>query len=610
MGKKVSCPVLFSLILISVIMGYFIYLAPYTTDNYVFSLDLHPGYAAFIADQAVSAEPLTFSSAFRQAKDMYFTWCGRYMGNLVVYLMFLLPHWLYSILASILFGFYILLLQMLVFGRKWRENLKPALLFILAGLVWIGVPSFGEAFLWLSVGGQFALLGQALAFLPCRFALDAPLKIRNPFYEILACMELFMAGCLIASLDYPTSAVMPVTCLACAIWIWLAAPENKRRIPWLILSETFGLSIGGLFTLMAPGNTARLALTNQTSVILYLNSSWGERILFWLRQLPDSIVTMWVSYLLLLISILALYNLYGRAFLKHVPYAAYLFLLPAVLTYGAYLFTAWPPTRAFATVSMQLIICAAIILFQNMGGLSLLAKRLLILAFSIYCGVYLLYEGQLFMRIHLFILEREKILVAHKGDIAELPPLPDFVRADRYMLLGHNWREIETDPEYWINRAIALHYGVKEVRLHPEIAVKNYNKFLSVPEKSFQDIHTEAIDRKLRASTPLAEDSPKILHYYYHGSPGILAWFPQFIANWILKWLENAKYGDLRLNLVPILFARSDISLKPDNKGHLIGDSINLSLASRNHFWLVKPGKSKFSFDVLPLKVIPKNEED
>ena len=113
---------IFGIILVAAVFFYFIWLTPYMTDNFIFSREIRPGYASFYTGEKISVSPMSIGGAFRQAWEMYFTWCGRFAGNLAVYLLFLLPRWLYCVFASLLFVFYLLLLQMCIFGREWRKN--------------------------------------------------------------------------------------------------------------------------------------------------------------------------------------------------------------------------------------------------------------------------------------------------------------------------------------------------------------------------------------------------------------------------------------------------------------------------------------------------------
>ena len=324
-----------SFALVIAIIYYFLSLSPLVTDNFLFSRDMRPGYARVYSGAPVEyLGPMTIAAAFRQASEMYFTWCGRFMGNLAVYLLFIPPRWLYNILAAIAFGLYVFLLQVCVFGRDWRENISAKWTLAVGGMLWLGIPSFGEAFLWLSVGGQIALLGQALIFLPFRFALDAPPR-ETIFNRLWRWPGLFILGAGVASLDYPTRAVMPATGAACVLWLWFKQNKGERKPPWGLVFATLGLALGAVLTLKAPGNAGRLLLTNDQTVLAYLAMSWPERIIEYMLKLPGGVLMQYIPLTLALWSALVLRRTGGRNWLKLWPIPSLLFFLPAALTYAA-----------------------------------------------------------------------------------------------------------------------------------------------------------------------------------------------------------------------------------------------------------------------------------
>ena len=101
-----------SFLFIILVIFYFVWLSPLMSDNFVFSREITPGYAQFYGGAKVVARPLTLAGSIRQACEMYWTWCGRFAGNLAVYLLFMLPRWLYCLVAACGFGLYVWLLQM------------------------------------------------------------------------------------------------------------------------------------------------------------------------------------------------------------------------------------------------------------------------------------------------------------------------------------------------------------------------------------------------------------------------------------------------------------------------------------------------------------------
>ncbi len=583
-----------SFLFIILVIFYFVWLSPLMSDNFVFSREITPGYAQFYGGAKVVARPLTLAGSIRQACEMYWTWCGRFAGNLAVYLLFMLPRWLYCLVAACGFGLYVWLLQMCVFGGNWRQNLTPGWIFGLAALLWLGLPSFGEAFFWLSVGGEIALLGQAAFLLPFRFALDGE-KTPEGRLAPAACVAFFLGGICVASLDYPTSAALPVSALACAGWLWL----KRRKFPASLFCGAIGICVGGFLTLAAPGNAERALLTRDASVHAWAAASWPERIISWLGHLPGAIVMEWLPIFLLALSCFALWREYGKKWLWQIPPAAWLFLLPACLIHGAYLLTAWPPPRAFAGSFALLLVCACIV-FAKAGKMPGMAScfRFFKILLTLFCSLSLLWEGCKFWQLNQLVEKRQEILREAKSE-ATIPPMPPG-SGDRYWVLGKYLYDLSGDPHFWINRAMAAHYGLDEVR-----AEGGRTSAWQAPAKgAVIPMELKCADNVLEAEIR-PEDSAKLpdrLHIYYYGEPALLCALPYSAGEKILAWLARAGGSGIKGWLVPILLARADIALKNSPDGVLAGKSAPLKLYSDKMFWLVRPGDGAASFDIFPLR--------
>lgn len=570
---------------ISLIMFYLVLLAPYMTDNFIFSKTIHPGYAKFYSGSSVTSSPLTISSAFGQAWELYFTWCGRFTGNLAVFLLFLLPHWLYALLAAAAYGLYILLILMCVFGRDWRYHFTPGWILGIAALLWAGIPSYGEAFFWLSVGGQIALLGQALVFLPFRFALDKPIVLSKPTFTLALSALLFLGGIAVAMLDYATSASLAPTSIICVLYIWW---RNKPVIPWALASCCTGLCLGACATLMAPGNACRLLITTDTDVSSYLTATWLERILSWLVHLPSAALMQGVPLIFLLYGCVRLAKAYPNHWLYKIPVSAWLFLCPALLTHCAYLFTPWPPARAFATTSVQLIICACII-FAAVPKTSFPSRIFNCLRAVLvgYCSVSLLFAAYQFNLLNGEFGKREEMLTA-AYERAKVPPFS--VKPTSHQPLKNNLGDISTDSDYWINRAVASFYGLKGVELIPRDGGTGCYEY-KAPDDGALEIKIKL--RKERFEVSL-DASKQVIHLYYYGFPGVVAYLPFGLDNVIYKWLSSLNPDDWGLRLVPFLTARVDL----DEAAPV---SERLDIESAQKIWIVAPGEPWWSLNIIPL---------
>ncbi|MDE7241145.1 DUF6056 family protein [Desulfovibrio sp.] len=405
-----------SLLAVGGVFLFFSLKAPLMADNYIFSRAISPGFAAFYTGSPVTMQPMSLGAALAQACEMYFTWCGRFAGNLSVYLLFLLPRPAFCLLSALLFALQILLTQVCIFGGAWRERLSPGWIFGIAALLWLAIPSFGEAYFWLSVGGQMALLAQAAIFVPFRLALDRAPRNAGPGV-FLKCPGFFLLCCFGASLDFATSAALPPTAIAACLYLRFCRHLTGREL-CVLLAGTAGLCLGAAATFLAPGNAQRLLLTHDAAVLEWLASGWGARLLGSLAQVPGAALAQWLPLLWLLLGLAALKKRFGAGWWRHFPVAALLFLLPALLTHAAYLFTAWPPSRAFATSAAQLVMCAAVVSNAALSGASPAVRRRFALAARLVALAALLsvcVEGWKFYRLDAEVASREAILAASRG---------------------------------------------------------------------------------------------------------------------------------------------------------------------------------------------------
>lgn len=599
-----------SFLTVAAIFLCFSVLAPLMADNFVYSRAITPGFAAFYTGSPVVMEPLSLKTAVAQACEIYTTWCGRFAGNLSVYLLFLLPRTLYCVLAALAFAVQVLLTQVCIFGADWRRRLSPGWIFGIAALLWLTIPSFGEAYFWLSVGGQLALLAQSAVFVPFRLALDRePPAGPGNFFKGAA---FFLLGATACSLDFPTSAALPPTALAACLYLRCEKKLPLRRL-LVLMAGTAGLCLGGALTLLSPGNAQRLLLTHDESVLAWLAAGWGERILGWFAHLPGSALTLWLPLLWLGLGLLALRKRFGRGWWRHFPVAALLFLLPALLTHAAYLFTAWPPPRAFATCAAQLVMAAAIVSNAALAAAGPLLRRRFALAARLVLLVALAsvcIEAWKFWHLHEEVAVREAILARARGSVAELPPLR--TRPDRWQPLGGSLNDISEDPGFWVNRGMAAWHGVEQVVLKKDegparrVCAGGPALLARAGEDPRYANLELALDRgriQLRVperSTP-AFTGP--ISVYYDGYPGLVGRLPDWLAA-PLRSLTGEGEG-WRRYLALILFARADIRLAPGADGRLGGRSANLSLAGKDRIWLVNPDAGPLSPDLLPLQCGP-----
>ncbi|MCR5814722.1 MAG: DUF6056 family protein [Desulfovibrio sp.] len=586
-------------------------MTPFMTDNYLFSRAMTPGYAAFMSGASIDRlDPMSWKAAVDQSLLMYTTWCGRFFGNFFVYVSFMLPGLLRAALSSALFVGLCLLVHVHVFGKAWLEQLSAKALLLPAALLWAGMPSFGSAFFWVSVGGLPAILAQLLFLLPYRFALDHPDNLEKSSYSFSVFFFLF--GLITANLDYASSAAMPVAACAACCWLFFRQKRRPRKMAFWSLAGFLGVSLGAAITLLAPGNAERLRLTTDAEVHAWLASSFFERILDYCLNLPRALLLQGVPLLLLLWAFCALRQCHGSKWWQAIPIPCVFFLVPFAATHAAYFFTCWPPARAFATTTVQLTLAASIAAYaaqrstayQRASCLHRLFQALG-LALCLYCALTIPVECGKFYQLHQAIAAREAVFVSHRGEDVRVPALP--VEGDRYLVLNYHLQDIFYDPGHWVNRAVAAYWGLKSVALREErwpklsaqLSDSSGNPCQLVCQRSKDRLKLELFVRS-QVSPPYQQ-----LCGYYYGRPGLVSLLPGFLADSLAeRFRENSNFWS---TFVPLLFARFDATLSWQSQadGSFLAQAeaplwgiYTLPCAP---FWLVQPGQSKYSFALVPL---------
>ncbi|MBO4369119.1 MAG: hypothetical protein J5803_03350, partial [Desulfovibrio sp.] len=327
----------------------FTFFSPMMADNFLFSRIVTPNFADIMSGEKIrQLQSMSLEGAFFQASTMYQTWCGRFLGNFLVYCAFLLSPIPLALLSSFLFLVLCFLLHVHLYGKEFKEHLNAWSLWLFAALIWVTVPSFGSAFLWVSVGGLLALLGQLVFLLPYRLAFEsASERIVSPWY---LGFFLFVAGIAATSLDYASCAALPPASLAALLLLRFLG--RAKQYFFSLLFGVLGASLGAAITLLAPGNAFRMQRSLDPEVHEWLGLTFLERVGTYLAHLPGVFFLHWLPFCLLFWACWVLRK--KRVSFFQLPEAVFVYVIAFAATLAAYFFTPWPPARAFATTSVTL----------------------------------------------------------------------------------------------------------------------------------------------------------------------------------------------------------------------------------------------------------------
>lgn len=591
-------------------------LSPLMSDNYIFSRNMTPSYAQFKAGAPIeSLEPMTLTAAFDQSVLMYKTWCGRFMGNFFVYASFLLPDMLRVALSALLFVGVCVLIHVHIYGSAWKEKLKASSLLFIAAFLWVGMPSFGSAFFWVSVGGMPAIVFQMLFLLPYRMALEPKgldLSCSWPVYGVF-CLLMILLGLCTASLDYASSAAMPVAALAGCILCVLR--KARKSVLALLFVGFVAVSVGAAITLLAPGNAGRIVHTTDPEVHVWLEQSLSERIIDYCVHLPQALLQQWLALFFLMWALWVLWRCYRETFLRHIPLLTCFYLVAFTATHAAYFFTLWPPPRAFATTYVQLLIAAAIAVDSVVEAGSIFVRaqqakrvlRIFLIFLGAVCVLTLTVDVWKFYRVNAVAEQRNTIYAEHKGQDVRVPALP--VQGDSRMVLGYHLSDLDRNPNFWLNRAVAKYWGLKTVALEDE-AQRVFQPVIKDVQGNVCRVTLRTdkgnlfVDIQVASQKQPAYDA---LYIYYYGRPSALYLLLQPLADSIARHVD----ADFFLpQLVPLLFARSSASLTwtqiSQSEFRATGSAKLWGLSAGFYpFWLVQPGKNEHSLSVHFLLDVP-----
>lgn len=598
------------------LLAWFCAHTPYMSDDYVFSRGTEQPFAEIMAGAPVRPqEAASAADVFRRPLQMYGAWDGRMGMYLVFGAILALPGWVYVALTPLLILGAAFGLLLHVYGTSWRQELTASRLLLTLGLLAVGLPSFGNVYFWRTgLGYAVSLLGALAFLLPYRFRLEAPTQSRPHHPAVVAAFALL--GLFVGCIEYLT----PILCAllsvaACACFSHRGRKQGGGGRLALYVAGAAGVCLGCLIVFLAPGNAQRALLRTPE----FLQFGLREKIAAFLLRLPEVQMLLWLPYLILGWSLYVLARRGKASLWRETPALTWICLAAATLGQGAYLFAPAPPPRAYTIIAVLLLIGALTAARRAMRprpsppahvGFSFRLAQAARLFFLIWCLALIPREMPLFRAADAACRERDALYAQSAGQAVCVPPLP--VRGDRYMVLGSYQQDLEYDPDFWINQAVAAAWKLKSAALCPR---PERRLGLSGPGRggpNQPDLtarqYWDRLDLRLRL--PPDQDRPDQAHVYYFGNPGLARWLPPSWADDLARWLGRGQTASLRHWLVPVFFARADAVLvwTQSADGRDVGrGSAKLWGLYPQHapLYLVRPGASAASLDLLPLRDMP-----
>lgn len=209
---------------------------PMVIDDFSYSMNSHGERVQGIGD------------ILERQYDHYFAWGGRTVVHIIAQLLLFMPSQVADIVNSLAFIFCVYLMYLHVLGRKGRHDI--ILFALIAVLMWLLQPAFGESILWLtgSANYVFGMIIVLLFMLPYRRyegLLDKWVKVK-----ILLALP---CGLIAGWTNENTAAAM----IFMAILFVIYYKQQEWNVPlWSILG-IIGAVVGYAVMILAPGNHAR-----------------------------------------------------------------------------------------------------------------------------------------------------------------------------------------------------------------------------------------------------------------------------------------------------------------------------------------------------------------
>ena len=373
-------------------------------------------------------------------QDLWLHSNGRLAPHLMVYLMQIPPRAVFRLLNTAVLPLLIGLMTQFLPGERRRAVWTVPMA---AMLLWLSVPAFGEAFLWLTGSCNY---GWALLLL---------LPALLPFYEAALGRErdrgmgrrLLHAGlCLLCGFY---SEIGAVGLIACAGLLLVMAAVREKKLPWRLIPGLLLSCVGFLLLLTSPS-----IVNARTGGALSLH-----QLAVGLKAVVGALREYFLPLLLLYALLFAWTWVRGGD--KSVLTASLLLLAGAMAPALALSTASYLVARSF-TVTAMLTVLACLILTAELAGLgektglaSAVAELTVLFAFSFLAGA-----GDI-LSLHMQARERAAVIREARDGGERSVTLHAYVTTTAYSEIRDEG--LEPSPDAWYNQELAQYYGFEKV---------------------------------------------------------------------------------------------------------------------------------------------------
>jgi len=432
--------ILFGAILI-ITFGYMLFLnmkTPLIADDYVYT---------FIFG---TTTPVTsVGDIIKSQWSYYMTWGGRVVAESLTQLFMFWGKDVFNVVNSLCYIVFILAIYFNAVGRK----IRPGMLLLVTILVWFFMPMFGQTVMWITGSCNYLWCGTLilLAILPFRLYEERQSKILKGIGFAIAMIPLFFLSGI--TNENTAGGMILSMLLFCLVY-----NKRKIKIPFFAYTGIFVSICGFLGMIFAPGNGLRV---NNESAVAEVTALVGSNpVITRLSYFANNLYALMPLIIIAAIAFVLLYSAKG----KKGTLMYWIFVIAAAASMLVMLAPPkFPPRAMFGLVSF--IIIAVVyaldqieIFRKGLKGFFMLPVYFILLYYTMSLGVVafdaITVMGQFETRVIIIQEHKDENYIGVPGIVP---------------LTSHNGmyglRDVQTDPNHWVNRALANYYGVSNIIL-------------------------------------------------------------------------------------------------------------------------------------------------
>ena len=381
----------------------------------------------------------------------YTTWGGRVAAEVLTQTFMFLGKDIFNIANSFCYVIFCLAVYFLAVGRRIRFEL----LLLTTVLIWFFIPMFGQTVMWLTGSCNYLWCGTIilLAIIPFRLYQEKQTKFLSSIWFAVVMIPLFFIS---GITNENTAGAMILIMLMFGVLYF----KEKIRIPAFAYTGLFFATCGFLSMIFAPGNSLRVE--NESAVAEVTMMVGSNPIITRLSYFAYNLYALMPLVILAAIAFVLLKNEKDRKALVNFG----IFTVAAAAAMLVMLLPPKFPPRAMFGLAAFLIIAVV----YSFSQLKLTPERIRKFVLIPGCAVLLFYimswgyVGVDAITVNKQYIARVQIIQEHKNEA--LIQVPEIVP-----LSSHNGmyglKDVQLDPNHWVNRALADYFGVPNIVLLP-----------------------------------------------------------------------------------------------------------------------------------------------